>query len=266
MRTVDFAGWPHPVSALGFGCASLGSRVSRKNGIVAIERALAAGITWFDVAPSYGDGEAEAILSEALGGASVAILTKVGLHARSTRGIGKVARIIVRPVISALPALRSLIKPMRAGAIGRVALSAENIRTSVARSLERLRVDRVAVLALHDPSEEDVRSDEVLRALDDVRRQGFAARIGIAGSYARFVAANAVDGKIDVAQFAAADGVHRIAPLRARGVFTIVHSVFAGGASLSDCFAANPAGVVLASSFKPEHLKANVAAASVLQP
>jgi len=37
MRTVHFAGWPNPVSALGFGCASLGSRISRKTGIAAIE-------------------------------------------------------------------------------------------------------------------------------------------------------------------------------------------------------------------------------------
>jgi aryl-alcohol dehydrogenase-like predicted oxidoreductase len=261
MRTVAFAGWPHPVSVLGFGCASLGSRVSRKAGIAAIERALAAGISWFDVAPSYGDGEAEAILGEALRGAKVAILTKVGLKALQRGGIAKAVRSVARPVVAAVPGLHTLVKPARTGAVARVKLSAETIRTSLARSLERLKVERVAVLALHDPSDEDVRSDEVLRTLDDVKRQGLAARIGIAGAYDAFAAANAAIAAIDVAQFAAADGAHRIAPLNARGVFTVVHSVFAGGASLSDCFAANPAGVVLASSFNPEHLKANAAQA-----
>jgi len=260
MRTVEFAGWPHPVSALGFGCASLGSRISRKGGTAAIERALAAGITWFDVAPSYGDGEAEAILGAALSGAKVAILTKVGLQSVPSSGLKKMVRSVARPVVAAVPGLRSLLKPARVGAIARVKLSAETIRTSLARSLERLRVERVAVLALHDPSEEDVRSDEVLHALGEVKRQGLAARVGIAGAYDRFVSAHAADALIDVAQFAAADGVARIAPLRARGVFTVVHSVFAGRASLRDCLAANASGVVLVSSFKADHLKANVAA------
>lgn len=262
MRTVEFAGWPHRVSALGFGCASLGSRVSRAAGTAAVERALAAGISWFDVAPSYGDGEAEAILGEALGGAKVAILTKVGLQASSRNGFTKAVRSIARPVVAAVPGLRSLIKPMRTGAVARVRLSAETIRTSIARSLERLKVERVAVLALHDPSAEDVQSDEVRRALDDVKRQGLAARIGIAGAFDAFVTANSTNAGIDVAQFAAADGPEQIPPLNARGIFTIAHSVFQGGMTLRDCMAANPAGVVLASSFKPDHLRANVAAAS----
>ena len=262
MRTVDFAGWPHPVSVLGFGCASLGSRISRNDGIAAVERALAAGITWFDVAPSYGDGEAEAILGDVLRGTNTAILSKVGLRASAPSGLLRLVRGIARPIVAAVPGLRSLIKPMRSGAVARVSLSAEIIRTSVARSLERLKVDRIAVLALHDPSLDDVRSDEVLRALDDVKRQGLAARIGVAGAYDVGAAAHSADGAIDVAQFAAIDGAHRIAPLNAQGVFTVMHSVFAGGATLRDCFAANPNGVVLASSFAPAHLTANVAAAA----
>lgn len=268
MRRVEFAGWPTPVSALGFGCASLGSRVSRKAGVTAIERALAAGITWFDVAPSYGDGEAEAILGEVLAGTKVAIVTKVGLRAERASGLRKVVRSLARPVVAALPGLRSAIKPMRADAVQRMALGAESIRDSVMRSLERLRVDRVAVLALHEPADDDLRRDEVLRALDDVKRQGLAARIGIAGSDANFVAANDANREIDVAQFAASplpDYATLVAALRGRGAFVVTHSVFAvGGAAdpMRDCFDANPQGVVLASSFRAAHLTANVAAAS----
>ena len=50
--------------AIGMGCASLGSRVGRREGLRALARAYDAGITWFDVAPSYGDAEAETILGE----------------------------------------------------------------------------------------------------------------------------------------------------------------------------------------------------------
>lgn len=261
MRTVEFAGWPHRVSVLGFGCASLGSRISRKDGIAAVERALAAGISWFDVAPSYGDGEAEAILGDVLRGSQVAVLTKVGLQVAPRRGAVRALRSMARPIVAAVPGLRSLVKPMQSGAIARVRLSAETIRVSVARSLDRLKIDRVSVLALHDPSLDDVRSDEVLGALADVKRQGLAARAGVAGSFDAFVAGNAASSQVDVAQFAIAEGFAGIAALNGRGVFTVVHSVFAGGRDLRASFAANPNGVVLASSFKPEHLKANVAAA-----
>lgn len=262
MRMVDFGRWPHRVSALGFGCASLGSRISRRDGIAAIERALAAGISWFDVAPSYGDGEAEAILGDVLRGSEVAGLTKVGLQVAPRRGAVRALRSIARPIVAAMPGLRSLVKPMQSGAIARVRLSAETIRASVARSLDRLKVDKLAVLALHDPSLDDVHSDEVLGALADVRRQGLAARVGIAGSFDAFVAGNAASAQIDVAQFAIAEGSTGITSLNGRGVFTVVHSVFAGGRDLRASFAANPNGVVLASNFKLEHLKANVAAAS----
>ncbi len=267
MRTIPLAGWPHPVSALGFGCASLGSRISRKAGMAAIERALAAGITWFDVAPSYGDGEAEGILGTVLGGASVAIVTKVGLRAPATRGFARVARALARPLVTALPGLRSLIKPLRADAVARILLDGENIRASLSRSLERLKVDRVAVLALHDPVSEDLRRDDVLRALEDVKRQGLAARIGVAGSFDNFVVTHEARPFIDVAQFAVSASGRcsaQVGSLVARDAFVVTHSAFAATNSqqLRYAFGANPSGIVLASNFASEHLKANVAAAS----
>lgn len=277
MRTVEFDGWPQPVSALGFGCASLGSRISRKSGIAAIERALAAGITWFDVAPSYGDGEAESILGDALRGTKVAIVTKVGLRAETAGKFSKALRGFARPIVAAVPGLRAMAKSARAGTIARVPLDANAIRASIMRSLERLRVDRVAVLALHDPSDDDLRRDEVLRALEDVKRQGLAARIGMAGSYANFVAANSASRAVDVAQFAASPSAQystQVGALRAREAFVVTHSVFAAQAdvaramkadaatALRYCFSANPTGVVLTSSFAPEHLRLNAAAAA----
>jgi aryl-alcohol dehydrogenase-like predicted oxidoreductase len=271
MRTVHLAGWPHPVSALGFGCASLGSRISRKAGTAAIERALAAGINWFDVAPSYGDGEAEGILGGALAGASVAIVTKVGLHAPAANRLAQAVRSVVRPIISATPRLRALIKPVRAQAIERMPLNAANIRASIARSLERLKVDRVAVLALHEPAPEDLHRDDVLRVLEDVKRQGLAARIGVAGSFESFNIANDARQFVDVAQFAISStgrGSAEIRSVEARNAFAVMHSVFgitgpdASRFSLRYVFGANPSGVVLASSFAPGHLAMNVAAAN----
>lgn len=286
MRTVLCDGIG-PVSALGFGCASLGSRISAKTGRAAIERALAAGVTWFDVAPSYGDGSAERILGEALRGVDAAIVTKVGLVA-PPRGFAKRAvGAVARPLVAAIPALRPLVKRLRPDSARRVALDGETVRISLFQSLERLGRDSVAVLALHEPTLDDVRNPDVILALHDLRDQGLAARIGVAGSPEVIVAARAAGLSLDVAQVANSPFARNLRAVTAR--FRVSHSVFGVAGALDSlkrlvrqrpqllgtlgtddlaallldyAFAANPDGVVVASSYGAGHLAANVAAAA----
>jgi len=299
MRTVNFEGWPGPVSALGFGCASLGSRISRKDGIAAVEQALAAGVTWFDVAPSYGDGDAEMILGTALAKSKVAIATKVGLVSRPTSSAMGFARAIARPLLSKPSTLRRFVRRLRKSAVQRTLLTGDTIRESLARSLERLKVDSLALLALHEPSLEEVRRTDVIRALNDAKRQGLVARIGVAGSIESFLAAKTAGMATDVLQTANSPFNPHSAQIREiarQGDFTITHSVFGSDGRfdhlreafdqdtamrqtlensgravraadlprflLDYAFAANPNGVVLLSSFSPQHLALNVAAAS----
>jgi len=301
MRHVDAPFLGHSVSALGFGCASLGSRVSERDGRAAIERALAAGVTWYDVAPSYGAGQAERILGEALAGAPHAqIVTKVGLAPAKEGGLKRLAGGIVRPLVAAIPGLRGLVKRARGAAAARVPLDGETIRTGLARSLERLKRDCVAVYCLHGPSIEDVTDADVQRALDDIRRQRLAAAIGIAGEVEVWRAAKASGCPADVAQmpidvlsgtFDALDAL----PARDQPRFRVGHSVFGvdgaydrlrrrahadkafaaalrrlgygtGPADLARllidaAFSANPDGVVLTSAYKAAHLEANAASA-----
>ncbi len=296
MRTVSFAGWPAPVSALGFGCASLGSRVSRKDGVAAIDRALAAGVTWFDVAPSYGDGEAEAILGSALAGTEVAIVTKVGLRATPI-GMGmRIARAVARPLVARHSGLQRLARRIRGSAALPAPLTGEAVRTSLMRSLERLKIDRVAVLAVHDPAPEDVRKQDLIRALNDAKREGLAVRIAIAGSLESFITAKAAGLAVDVLQIGNSpfDGhSEQVRRTALAGDFVVTHSAFGSGAALvrlrklvredaelrrglerigrgyatdlprlllDYAVAANPNGVVLFSSFAPRHFASNEAA------
>ena len=64
MKQVFMKSIGETTSRIGFGCASLGSRIGSREGINALERAYTAGVTWYDVAPSYGDGMAESIVGE----------------------------------------------------------------------------------------------------------------------------------------------------------------------------------------------------------
>ena len=81
-------------SAIGFGCASLGSRVSRAAGLRALEDAFERGVTWFDVAPAYGSGQAETILGEfaARRRDRIGICTKVGMVAPRRNAIVTLAK------------------------------------------------------------------------------------------------------------------------------------------------------------------------------
>ena len=107
------------VSRAGFGGGGIGQvwgATTEAEAIRSVHRALDLGITFFDVAPSYGDGKAEEALGKALVGRreSVVVATKVRLRAEEMDDV--------------------------AGAVSR----------SVERSLNRLRRDQVDVLHVHN--------------------------------------------------------------------------------------------------------------------
>jgi L-galactose dehydrogenase/L-glyceraldehyde 3-phosphate reductase len=161
------------VSALGFGCGNVGGLMVR--GTVAereraVARALELGITYFDTAPSYGDG-----LSEQHLGAAVKALG-------ATVQVGTKFRIA--------PSDRSDVP----GAITR----------SLDTSLRRLRLEHVDLLQLHntvgEPGGLTVREvlDEVAPALERLRRDGKTRFVGItalgaASALHEVVAAGAFD-------------------------------------------------------------------------
>ena len=68
------------VSRVGLGCNNFGRRLDRERTRQVVEAALDAGVTFFDTAESYGDGDSERFLGAALGGrrADVVVATKFG--------------------------------------------------------------------------------------------------------------------------------------------------------------------------------------------
>jgi aryl-alcohol dehydrogenase-like predicted oxidoreductase len=171
------------VSSVGFGCASLGGRIGLRKALEALERAYEAGITWYDVAPSYGDAMAESILGEFASKKrdSIYVCTKVGVRPADTRAAMRLLKPIVRIVVATFPALQKQVSRVRPKPF-KVPLSAELIRTSVEKSLRRLRTDYVDVLALHRPAVEEVVREDIIMALERVVRDGKARAVSIAGN------------------------------------------------------------------------------------
>lgn len=183
MRNVFVPALSSQVSAIGFGCASLGSRVARDTGLKALERAYEAGVTWYDVAPSYGDGEAETNLSDFLVGkrSNVQVCTKVGILPAQTPWLMRKVKPIARSVVGLLPGLRRVVAVRRPLAT-KTQLNPTLIRESLHGSLRRLGTDYVDVLALHGADEVEVANEDVLRVLEDVVKQGKVRTISVASS------------------------------------------------------------------------------------
>lgn len=302
MRTVKIPFLGLDVPVIGFGCASLGSRVSEAQGRAAFEAAYAAGIRWFDVAPSYGDGEAEALLGSFVESkdARLVICTKVGMVAAGSGLASRIVKPAARLAVRMAPGLRRLVARSRPQPTRR-AITPELIESSVEESLRRLRRDYVDVIALHEPTVEEATDAAVLGCLERLIRKGWARTAGIAGHATAVIAGLRVSEVYGVAQIVNNPLHPELARLRSinwgdRRPFIVTHSVFgadgplsvlndllrrrpevleemrargyggsaadmASAALLDYALASNSGGVVLISSFRPDHLASNLARA-----
>jgi aryl-alcohol dehydrogenase-like predicted oxidoreductase len=143
------------VSALGFGCGNVGGLMVRETPAErerAVARALELGITYFDTAPSYGDGESERNLGQAL--RSLRANALVGTKFRVESGEPEVASAVA---------------------------------ASLEQSLARLGLDSVDLFQLHNTIGEgalaaDMVLDDVVPALERLREQGKIRAFGVTGS------------------------------------------------------------------------------------
>jgi aryl-alcohol dehydrogenase-like predicted oxidoreductase len=190
MRMVRAGSLDRNVSVLGFGCASLGSRISAATGRRALDKAFDLGVSWFDVAPPYGDGQAEFLLGQFLKGRrdKVVVCTKCGISLPRVSLPRRLLRPIARNIVATLPRLREMVKPRRP-AEGRTPLDPSQIEASLVASLRRLHTDHVDVLALHEPTEEEAADGRNFEELERLVRRGMVRALSIGGSPASIAAA-----------------------------------------------------------------------------
>lgn len=301
MRTITISGTDIVTSPIGMGLASLGSRISRAQGLRALDAAFDAGITWYDVAPAYGAGEAEGILSTFIAArrSRIFICSKVGLAPPQHNGLIRGVYGLGRPLIGMAQGLRRRFRQVGATRNQRIPLTGALIEQSLTRSLSRLGVDYLDVFALHDPDPADLARDDVLAALECARSAGQARHISVAGTFA--AALSAADHPVfDFFQLADDPAIKPLVTLKSRlnrPVGFVTHSVLGiGGAKdklvarlraaphlntllaeqgcvgsietmatqllMRRALASNLDGVVLASMFSAGHLSANASLAS----
>ncbi|GGN58152.1 oxidoreductase [Streptomyces albiflavescens] len=177
------------VSELSFGAAGIGNlftAVTDEQAYEAVDAAWAGGIRYFDTAPHYGIGLSERRLGAALRDrprAEYTVSTKVGRLLEPTDVSGDDLADGF-----AVPATHRRVWDF----------SADGVRRSLDASLERLGLDRVDVVYLHDP---DDHAEQAFRegypALEKLRSEGVVGAIGAGMNQAemltRFVGETDVD-------------------------------------------------------------------------
>ena len=298
MQTITLGESGQQTTRLGFGCSSVMGALGRADSLKMLEAAYDAGLRHFDVAPSYGFGEAEGCLGEFLARhpGQLTVTTKYGIPAE-TKTWKSTARNLARPVLKAIPGLKKRLRgaasSMGGPAEAKAAFNAADARASLERSLRMLRVERIDVWLLHEADAPDLEDETLLRFFDDAQAEGRIGTYGV-GSAGDKIPALLRDRAAfcPVLQYEWSVLDPLIAPgesfrIHHRALtenFRALHEALAGdppraqrwsdecGADLRDAevlarlmlkasLVCNPQSVVLFSSKRPQHVRGNVAVA-----
>jgi aryl-alcohol dehydrogenase-like predicted oxidoreductase len=164
------------VSCLSFGASSLGGvfhSLKEEDGIAAVHIAIDNGINFIDVSPYYGHLKAEIVLGKAITSIDRSryyLSTKVGRYGIDGRNHWD--------------------------------YSARRAQESVFESMERLRIDYIDLINVHDIEFADLEQvcDETLPALVELRRQGIVRHVGITNltlSHFRYVIDHVPPGTVE---------------------------------------------------------------------
>jgi D-threo-aldose 1-dehydrogenase len=169
---------------IGFGCAGLMREPSARKRQSLLAEAFDQGITHFDVARMYGLGAAEGELGRYARGRrdSVVIATKFGIEPALAPGRLAGLQGPARWLLARYPALRGYVK-RRSGTFHRPRhYDAATARASLHTSLRELQTDYVDVLLVHDPSPTDhVDLPDICGFLEEACQAGHLRAWGIAG-------------------------------------------------------------------------------------
>ena len=216
------------VSALSLGTAPLGNLfapVAEDDAAAAVQSALGAGLTYVDTAPHYGLGLAERRLGRLLAGLPrdrFVVSTKVG---RLVRPLAPGETADPEGFADTPPAKRVW------------DFSGDGVRRSLEESLERLGLDRVDIVLVHDPDDHEREAyEQAFPALAELRDQGAVTAIGAGmnqvGMLTRFVRDLDLDLVLVAGRYSLLDqrALAELLPAcAARGTAVVVGGVFNSG-------------------------------------
>lgn len=297
MKHITLPGTDLSSSVLGFGCASLMARIQMPESVRILESAFDAGVTHFDVARSYGYGEAEKAVGAfaATKRDKISITTKFGiLPPRRSTGLD-MAKVIARKVVALYPGLRTMLRDKAATLVSSGRFNVQDARNSIETSLRELNTDYIDILLLHECKVSDLQTEELLDFLETLVKKGSIRYFGTATTLdsTQEILQSPYPAYTSIIQFPSDplnQNIHKLPSLNnaklihsplgqgLQQIYKYVNSSPAINAQWSealgaDCsninaiirlmlgyaIASNPLGIVLFSSVKEQNIRANIA-------
>jgi aryl-alcohol dehydrogenase-like predicted oxidoreductase len=188
--TIPSAGLGRPgttTTALGFGCSGIIGSNTRSESMGLLSAAVELGIRHFDVARSYGSGDAEAILGDFLTTTNepCTVTSKCGISPAATYGLaGRRTKALARAALRRAPGPYGVVRSWATASVHGGQFAPEQIRRSLQTSLRALRRDRLEAFLLHECTPEEWASGSVQEVLSDLVSSGAIGCSGTATSAA----------------------------------------------------------------------------------
>lgn len=171
-----------PPARIGLGCSRMGSfnnPASPRDSQALVERALALGVTVFDTANIYGQGDSERIIGRALRGRGdgAMVMTKIGKRFSAKLRLLRPFKPLIKPLVRGETSRQAIVATRLAS------MDPDFLRTgyeaALDQSLRRLGMERVDVLFLHSPPTDVIRDPGPIDQLRALAAKGKIVRWGI---------------------------------------------------------------------------------------
>jgi aryl-alcohol dehydrogenase-like predicted oxidoreductase len=176
------------VSEIGFGGSRIGGvfadKHSRNEALTVLRKALDSGITFYDTADMYAQGESESLMGTAFRGRreQVILATKGGYCLPARRNVMRRIKPLLRPIVQALGLKRANLPAGFSGALSQN-FAPSYLTQALEASLKRLQTDYVDLYQLHSPGAPFLQSaafGAALETLEKLKKQGKVRFYGVA--------------------------------------------------------------------------------------
>lgn len=263
-------------SALGFGCAPIMGSVDSKKAKYSIECALENGINHFDLARSYGYGDAEKFVGKIVKNRrdKVVLASKFGIYANWKADLLKPIKPLVRYAREVLKKDSNSEKIVVTETVkiadhfhNRISFCKKEMLKSFEKSLRELNTDYLDYLFVHEPLGTLTNFEELAELAEVFKKQGKIRGWGLAYMQSQEPFHKAYLDQFDVLQFNNSLGVLGYDDMvKKRGLMpNVIFSPLSGGTKeikpeekLAKIFDDFPNSVVLCSMFNEQHILENV--------
>ncbi len=220
-------------SRVGLGCSRFGSLtqpMSQSQARALVEAALDAGVTLFDTANIYGQGDSERWLGSALRGREAFVCSKAGQIMPAGAASLRLVKLALKPAVRSVGSLRRKMLNRRAAPYP-LCFDPAHIRREAQGSLRRLNRERIEGFFLHNPDLDTVRRGDAVGVLEELRQAGDIGWPGISTDEAATAQAALADPRVRLLQLPLS--LLRAAPdvgaaAERAGVRVLVREVFGG--------------------------------------